>query len=116
MRNPHMRSAICEAESKLPSDWPASITWMWGGRRLVQMLRKKSSSTCGARLLRCRINWEGLWSPISSSMRSWRTRSRDVYNRRTSSVFSFWYGYSASGDMITSATSAACLWSSWEIM
>jgi hypothetical protein len=42
-----MRSAGCEAASKPTSNWPASMAWMWGGSRLVQMLRRKSSGTSG---------------------------------------------------------------------
>jgi hypothetical protein len=37
-----------------------------GGSRLDQMLRRKSSSTSGARVLSCLRNWDGLRSPISS--------------------------------------------------
>jgi hypothetical protein len=60
-----------------------------GGSRLYQMLRRKSSGTSGARPLRCLRNWDGLRSPISSSVSSWRMRcSLERDSRRTSSVLS----------------------------
>jgi hypothetical protein len=48
-----IRSARWEAESRLPSVWPASMACTCGGSRLVQMVHRKSS---GARPLRCRRN------------------------------------------------------------
>jgi hypothetical protein len=45
-----------------------------GGSRLDQMVRRKSSGTTGARLLRCLRNWDSSRSPISSSVRSCRMR------------------------------------------
>jgi len=84
-----IRSARCEAESRLPSVWPASMACSCGESRLAQMLRRKSSGTSGARPLRCRRNSDGFRSPISSCERSYLTRcSREVDNRRTSSALS----------------------------
>jgi hypothetical protein len=96
-----MRSARCESASKPTSDWPASMAWMWGGRRLDQMLRRKLSGTSGARLFRCRRNWDGLRSPISWCMRNCRTRwSLDTDNRLTSSAFSVVYWSRSGGEVI----------------
>jgi hypothetical protein len=82
-------SVSCESYSKWPSAWPAGMASIWDGRRLDHVLGRKSSGTSGGRLLRWRRNCDGLRSPSSSCVRSWRTRwSRDVHNRRTRSVFS----------------------------
>jgi hypothetical protein len=54
------------------------------GSRLDQMLRRKSSGTSGARLLRKLRGWDGLLSLISS-VRSWHVHySFDGYSRFTS--------------------------------
>ena len=85
-------SARWEAESRLPSVWPASMACTCGGSRLAKMVRRKSSGTSGARPLRCRRNFEGFRSPISSCERSCLTRcSREVDNRRTSSALKPWF-------------------------
>src|SRR5215468_10078732 len=59
-------SARCEAESRLPSVWPASMAWTCGGRRLAHIVRKKSSGTSGASPFKWRRNCDGFLSPISS--------------------------------------------------
>ena len=63
-------SARCEAESRLPSVWPSSMVFACGGRRLAQMVQRKSSRTFVARPLKCLRNWDGFRSPISSCKRS----------------------------------------------
>ena len=84
-----IRSAWWEAESRLPSVWPASMTCKCSGRQLAQMARRKSFGTSGARALRYRRNCDGFRSPISSCERSCLTCcSREVYNRHTSSALS----------------------------
>jgi hypothetical protein len=67
-------SVMRAAASKSPLGWPARMARILGDSRPDQMLRRKSSDTSGARLLRCLRNWDGLWSAISSSIRSWRMR------------------------------------------
>ena len=104
-------SARCEATSRLPSVWPVSIACTCGGRRLAQMVRRKSSGTSGARLLRCRRNCDGFQSSISSCESSCLTRPLcDVDNRRTSSALSRSYGSCSGGEVMMSSTSAACCW------
>jgi hypothetical protein len=69
---------------------------MLGGSRLEQTVYRKSSGTSGARPLRCPRNWDGLRSPISSSVSSWRMRrSLEGDSRCTSSVLSVVYGKSS---------------------
>jgi hypothetical protein len=60
------------AASKLASGWKTSIAWMLGGSRLDQIFLRKSSGTSGTRLLRSLRDCDGIRSPISSSVRSWR--------------------------------------------
>jgi len=82
-------SAMWEAESRLPSVWPARMACTCGGSRLTQMVRRKSCGTSGARLLRWRRNCDGVWSPISSCDKSCLTHcSREVDNWRTNSALS----------------------------
>ena len=60
-----------------------SVGWQPAGPYAL----RKSSGTSGARLFRWRRDWDGLRSPFSSCVRSWRTHwSRDDDRRRTSSV------------------------------
>jgi len=83
-------SARWEADSTLPPIWPGRIACTCGGRRLAQMVQRKSSRTSGAKPLRCRRNWDGFRLPISSCERSCLTRcSREVDNRCTSSALSW---------------------------
>lgn len=49
-----IRSATWEAEAKLSLAWPASRAWMSERSLLDHMLRRNSSDTSGARILRCR--------------------------------------------------------------
>ena len=58
-------SARWDVESRLPSVWSTRMACTCGGSRLAQMVRRKSSGTSGARLLRCRRNGDGFRSPIS---------------------------------------------------
>ena len=110
-------SARWEVESRLPSVWPASITYTGGGRQLVQMVRRKSSGTSGAKPLRCRRNCDGFRLPIFSCEGSCLTRcSREVDNRRTSSTLSQSLGSCSGSEVMMSSTSAACCWLSWDIM
>jgi hypothetical protein len=43
------------------------VWWTCGGRRLAQMLWRKSHAMSGARLLRCWRNCDGFWSSVSLS-------------------------------------------------
>ena len=45
-----IRSASCEAASRLPSAWPGTMVWMYGDIPMDHMLLRKSSCTFGARL------------------------------------------------------------------
>jgi hypothetical protein len=106
-----------EAESRLPSVWAASIACTCGGSRVAQIVRRKSSGTLGASCFRCRKNWDGFLSPISSSDNSCLTCcSREVDNRRTSSSFRRLYGSCSGGSVMISFTSVACCWCSWDTM
>jgi len=78
-----------ETDSRQPPVWPARIACTCGGRRLAQMVRRKSSGMSGARPLRCWRKWDGFQSPISSCERSCHTCClREVDNQRTSSALS----------------------------
>jgi hypothetical protein len=111
-----MRSAQRAAASKLRSCWPARMFCMFWGSRLDQMVYRNSSVMSGARPLRCLRNWDGLRSPISSSVSTWRMRcSLEGDSRRTSSILSVVYGSRSGGEVMMSSTSAAYRWSSCEI-
>jgi hypothetical protein len=79
-------------------------------------VNSKSSGTSGAKPLRCLRNWDGLRSPISSTVSNRRMRcSLEGDSRCTSSFRSFVYGSRSGGEVIISMTSAAYRWSSCDI-
>jgi hypothetical protein len=64
----------------------------------------------------CLRNWDGLRSPISSSVSNWRMRcSLEGDSRCTSSVLSEVYGSRSGREVMLSSTSAAYRWSTCEI-
>jgi hypothetical protein len=65
-------TAGCRVQARLRLEGEHSLDV--GGSRLDQILQRKSSGTLGTRILRSLRNCDGLQSPISWSVRSWRMR------------------------------------------
>jgi len=97
--------------------WVAITAWIWVGKRFDHKVRKKS---CGIedppRFARCRKNWDGFLSPISSWINSWRTCcSFEDVRRSINLVLSLWNLPVSGGLEMMSLSSLITGSSSWEI-
>jgi hypothetical protein len=105
-----IRSARCDAASRLPSAWPARMVWMWGGSLLDHMLLRKSSCTSDARLFKCRSNRNGLRSPSRHA-----SGATGLVDRGAQARFDSGIGFDSRGFMMMTSTSVTCRYSSWDI-
>jgi hypothetical protein len=99
-----MRSAHRAAAPGPTSGILEKVVW------LVQRMRSKYSGMSGVRLLRCLRNCNGLWSPTSSSVKSWQACwSLEGDSLFTNSVLSFVLGSFCCGEVMMSFTSVVQL-------
>ena len=98
-----MRLANCNAESRLPSVWPARMACTWGGRRLAQMVWRKSSGTSGA------VETAMVYGHPSPRVRGVVARVvRVMWKADVSTRSRYAYSSCSGGEVIISSTSAAC--------
>ena len=90
----------------------AIMARIFGGGRFAHKVRRKSVGTDGpSKVRRCRRNWVGLRSPISSCIRIWRTRCSSDSDRRLINSLFIVITECGWGAVMTSCTSAAYLFS-----